>query len=658
MLFYNGQIDCEPFYVKDGNNSARIVNQFPYFDNYNVVTGSFPTTNSDSLLFYNENAVYGQVPNDSLYTKYWETYVELLYNPRTRLINASAIIPLADYFKMELNDIVDFRGNYYHLRAINDYNLSNGECKIQLLGPIIPDSLETIRDSYSFCLGYNESNCDLACDDSANCYTTTTTTLAYREWQVGGASGVGDCDICLTCTQNLRTIYTAASVTELALNVFVYTNPALTTPVTQGTWFSDCVKGWAVGAAGRIVSGVSSCSLCTTTTTTSTTTTSTTTSTTTTTTIAPGDYNASTTAFLTAAGISNPTIGNAVNTLVVGMKAEGIWDKMYAVYPFVGGTQSTSIWNLKDTGSYTLSPTGSITYSSNGVQPAFNNYSQDPSQQNYFNTGIVAGLATTPSPANISLGIYSNTESSNGYDIGAYNGSVNGQFIIHASQFADTFRTTLGGASGTNTARVAGNFLSGSMGFFQSSRNTDNTVIGYKNSQQYWNANGGNPFTSNAAYLPLYIGNINPRVRVGGTQWAQANRQYQFAYIGQALTANEMEEYNILVQQFQANLGRLGLGFNLSTTCNAPSGSSENITIGGFYAGNGSTYSASARTWATREQAAANPVTLVGGPSSTRTYTTLSGGANTVTGHIKVTSGAQTIVTVVGLGGSSIYCGS
>jgi hypothetical protein len=292
MLFYNGQVDCEPFYVKNGSNAANIVNQFPYFDNYNVVTGSFPTTNSDSLLFYNENAVYGQVPNDSLYTKYWETYVELLYNPRTRLINASAIIPLADYFKMELNDIVDFRGNYYHLRAINDYNLSNGECKLQLLGPIIADSLETIRDSYSFCLGYNESNCDLACDDSANCYTTTTTTLSYRAWQVGGAEGVGDCNICLTCEDNLRTIYTAASVTELALNVFVYTNPALTTPVPQG-WFSDCVKGWAVGTganAGRIVSGVSSCSLCTTTTTTSTTTTSTTstsTSTTSTTTIAP-----------------------------------------------------------------------------------------------------------------------------------------------------------------------------------------------------------------------------------------------------------------------------------------------------------------------------------------------------------------------------------
>lgn len=141
ILFYNGQVDCETFYVVDSNNAYNGVNQFPYFDNYNVVSGSFPTTDSKSLLFNNEAAVYGEIPNNSLYSNYWQQYVNLLYNPRTRVMNASAIIPLADYFDMELNDIVNFRGNDYHLRAINDYNLSTGECNIQLLGPILEGSL-------------------------------------------------------------------------------------------------------------------------------------------------------------------------------------------------------------------------------------------------------------------------------------------------------------------------------------------------------------------------------------------------------------------------------------------------------------------------------------------------------------------------------------
>jgi len=142
LLYHNGQVECESYYLVDGNNVTHQTTSFPYFDNYSVPSGSqFPTTGSKSLLFFNEQPVYGSQPTASLYSEYWSSYVNLLYNPRTRLINASAIIPLADYFDMELNDIVEFRGNDYHLRAINDYNLSTGECAIQLLGPILEGSL-------------------------------------------------------------------------------------------------------------------------------------------------------------------------------------------------------------------------------------------------------------------------------------------------------------------------------------------------------------------------------------------------------------------------------------------------------------------------------------------------------------------------------------
>jgi len=145
IYFYNGLIDCETYWIESGSATFGGVtfqqNAFPYFDNYNVVSGSFPTTDSLSLLFNNEGASYGEVPINNLYTTYWETYVSLLYNPYTRLITCEAIIPLADYVKMELNDVVNFRGNYYHLRAINDYSLKTGECSLQLLGPIIQDTI-------------------------------------------------------------------------------------------------------------------------------------------------------------------------------------------------------------------------------------------------------------------------------------------------------------------------------------------------------------------------------------------------------------------------------------------------------------------------------------------------------------------------------------
>ena len=137
ILFYNSTKECETYYIASGSQ-AIAKEAFPYFDNY---SGINTTADSLSLLFNNEEAVYGTTPSGSLYTEYWERYVDLLYNPRTRLINASAIIPIAKYFEMELNDIVQWRGNTYHLRAINDYNLNTGECSIQLLGPILDGSL-------------------------------------------------------------------------------------------------------------------------------------------------------------------------------------------------------------------------------------------------------------------------------------------------------------------------------------------------------------------------------------------------------------------------------------------------------------------------------------------------------------------------------------
>ncbi len=175
LLYYNGQVDCQRYYMVDGSGVSKEINQFPYFDNYSVVSGSqFPTTSSKSLLFFNEQAVYGSTPTGSLFSEYWSNYVNLLYNPRTRLVNASAIIPLADYFKMELNDIVDFRGNYYHLRAINDYSLTDGTCKIQLLGPLLEGALDLNKPSdCEFTYTVEEVQCNYAYTSSV----VTTTTL-------------------------------------------------------------------------------------------------------------------------------------------------------------------------------------------------------------------------------------------------------------------------------------------------------------------------------------------------------------------------------------------------------------------------------------------------------------------------------------------------
>lgn len=59
-------------------------------------------------------------------------------------------------------------------------------------------------------------------------------------------------------------------------------------------------------------------------------------------------YDTDAQAFFDATGLSDSTEKEAVNDLVIDLKNAGLWSKMYAIYPFVGGTASTQKYNLKD----------------------------------------------------------------------------------------------------------------------------------------------------------------------------------------------------------------------------------------------------------------------------------------------------------------------
>jgi len=77
-------------------------------------------------------------------------------------------------------------------------------------------------------------------------------------------------------------------------------------------------------------------------------------------------------AFITAAAITDTTQQAAIDNLVIGLKADGLWTPMNALYPFVGGTASTHKWNLKDPrdldAAYRLQFGGGVTHNTNGVQ--------------------------------------------------------------------------------------------------------------------------------------------------------------------------------------------------------------------------------------------------------------------------------------------------
>lgn len=91
------------------------------------------------------------------------------------------------------------------------------------------------------------------------------------------------------------------------------------------------------------------------------------------------------TAFILAAGITDLTQKQAICTLVSDLKSYGIWNKMKAIYPFVGGTSTTHKFNLKDprdidaafrlvfNGGWTQNNNGAISNGTNGWANTFLN---------------------------------------------------------------------------------------------------------------------------------------------------------------------------------------------------------------------------------------------------------------------------------------------
>ena len=91
-------------------------------------------------------------------------------------------------------------------------------------------------------------------------------------------------------------------------------------------------------------------------------------------------YDSDASAFFTAAGITDTTQKNAVNQLVLDLKAASIWSKMDAIYPFVGGTSTTHRYNLKNTANFLITFSGTLTHSATGVTP--------DGSSGYGNTGL------------------------------------------------------------------------------------------------------------------------------------------------------------------------------------------------------------------------------------------------------------------------------
>jgi hypothetical protein len=247
-------------------------------------------------------------------------------------------------------------------------------------------------------------------------------------------------------------------------------------------------------------------------------------------------------AFITAAGITDNTQKNAINNLVINLKAAQIWSKMKAVYPMVGGTASSHKFNLKnplDTdAAFRLVFFGGWTHSSNGAQPNGTNGYAD-TRLNMSSNYLVND--------NAHISFYSRTATNSlspNYEMGTYNG-LHYSGIIAArsslSYYALNFNNSQNYISFANS-NAAALYISNRIG---------TTVNGWRNnikSIQSTLAATGRPNTT------MFLGNIN----VNGTPdpGLYTFRQFAFASIGDGLTDTDAANFYTAVQTFNTTLGR------------------------------------------------------------------------------------------------------
>jgi hypothetical protein len=253
---------------------------------------------------------------------------------------------------------------------------------------------------------------------------------------------------------------------------------------------------------------------------------------------ATAETNADAPAFIAAAAITDSRQQAAIYELIADLKSTGIWTKLKAIYPMVGGTENSHKFNLKDPrdadDANRLTFSGNWSHSADGALPdgstAYANTHLNPVRTLNINEG--------------SLSYYSRTNSSDSavrVEIGCLN---KGSFLIQAS-YSGNF-CAVSQESGGSVDFMAN---TDSSGFFQSVRTGATTTFIQRNSNQMTFTNRN--YLAADAFVFLGAWAI-------GESEAQyfSNRECAFASIGNSLTATEAAMYYTIVQEFQAAVGR------------------------------------------------------------------------------------------------------
>lgn len=241
-------------------------------------------------------------------------------------------------------------------------------------------------------------------------------------------------------------------------------------------------------------------------------------------------------AFLKAAGITDATITSAVKTLVRGLQADGLWSKMKAIYPMVGGNATAHSYNLKDITKFQITWSGGLTHSSTGViSNAINGYG---------NTKIIPSINLSLNSASATF--YSRTDTNGAWEFGTSTSPG------YSNMFAGAVRAANRYYYPTNDVNDSSAYISNTngSGYFIQSRTGASTVSAFRNSSKL--VAGTSPSASLSTYNILLLTFSS----FGAPFGVYSTKECAFFSIGDGLSDTEASNLYTRIQTFQTSLSR------------------------------------------------------------------------------------------------------
>lgn len=247
-------------------------------------------------------------------------------------------------------------------------------------------------------------------------------------------------------------------------------------------------------------------------------------------------------AFLAAADIDDPTVEEAISTLVATLKADGIWDKLHAFWPLVGGNAFAHKFNLidprDDDAAYRLTFAGTWAHSSSGA-------TSDGSTA-YADTHFAPADRLTVSSGG--GGLYPGTAGAQGmaYDFAVDDGDVHAFAVITHYGSGNAYC-----CYGDPASMFQPNLSSpDARGFWAVNRKSLTTTQAVHNGLVVATA-AQDPILP-ASGRTVFLGANNK----SGTAVYFAARSYRAVWVNDGLTADELADFYAAVQTFQTALGR------------------------------------------------------------------------------------------------------